>query len=420
MRWNDSLLLPYRVGVDGPFGEREAIHLLHRTEFAATEDRLKSALRQGIEATLDRVMAPSTDEDGNAAMGLRLAFAEDMEGVQAWWIRRMIDSPRPWSERMALFWHDHFACSESKVRDLASLVRQNLMFLECGGGSFARLLDRVMRDVAMLFFLDNNQNSRFSPNENLARELFELFTLGIDNFSESDVREAARALTGWHVVGRRFGFREYHHDTKPKKILGVEADFGAEDLIRLCLDSDHTARLVAGKLCEHFIAPVRGEGMIESLAGLFRKSELDVNRFMRRLFASRLFFGSANPLIKSPVELVVSACRSLEIQPDCLDLARRCSELGEALFEPPSVAGWERGEGWLSSGAMLLRQHLAHHLGDATESRGAVTTASVRRLYLRMIGVAPDGATLKWLSGRAADEAGLVAGILELPEAQTW
>ncbi|MCA9319893.1 MAG: DUF1800 domain-containing protein [Planctomycetes bacterium] len=413
----EDLLLPYRVGVDGPFGAVEATHLLARTEFGAAPERLEDVLALGLEKSLLQILQDTPAHDPWAAMGLRMAFAENRAGLQAWWLRRMIDTPAPWHERLAHFWHDHFACSDDKVHDLASMTRQNLVFLAHGNGSFGTLLHEIMKDPALLFFLDNGENSRLAPNENLARELLELFTVGIGHFDEADVKQAARALTGWGVFGRRFAFVKAMHDDGEKAVLAESGAFDGAGLVEVCLRSKWTAQSIATKLCQAFVAPVASDAMRSTLGTMFREVDLDVGRFMHRLFGSRLFFASRDRLIKSPCEFVVGLHRSLKIRPDALVLAQRVGQMGEELYFPPSVAGWERGPAWLSSGAVLLRQHFARDLATVS-----IEPPSARDAYRTLRGTPPDARLQTWLDEvtASAGPAEALALVLSLPEMQTW
>ena len=212
---SDERLLPYRVGIDGPFGAAEARHLLGRSSFGASPSALKELQRRGLEAGLEEIFEDE-EESGSyrstLKLGDRLAKRGDIDGLKAQWALRFLRSRHGLRERLALFWHDHFATSNTKVADAALMQRQNELWRSEGMGSFATLLEKALRDPALLIWLDADRNLRRAPNENFARELFELFSLGLGGFDETDVREAARAFTGWGVEQGRFRFERRQHD----------------------------------------------------------------------------------------------------------------------------------------------------------------------------------------------------------------
>jgi uncharacterized protein (DUF1800 family) len=303
----------------------------------------------------------------------------DVLRSKAWWIYRMYFSPDPLGERLTLLWHNHFATSNVKVNDLAAMRRQNQLFRELGRGPFGKLLNAVVRDPALLFWLDAQTNRKGHPNENLARELMELFTLGIGHYIEADVKEAARALTGWAVpekvpdmgfVRPSIGDAKYHedaaqHDEGEKTILGRKGPWKATDLVRLLLEHPATARRLAARLCESFMgeAAVDAAG-IEALAAGLREHDLDVGWAVATVLRSRAFFAEANlgNRVLGPVEFVLGPARALELfdpPPSTLLLADWCGRMGQDLFYPPNVGGWSGGRAWISTRAMIVRANYA-------------------------------------------------------------
>jgi uncharacterized protein (DUF1800 family) len=376
--------LPWTPDAQQPWNLKWAEHLYRRAAFGATWNELQRAISQGPEKTLDRLL---TGGDGREDFDqLMDAFApeapfyqpfEDNSSLQGWWLYRMIHTPHPFQERMTLFWHNHFATSIVKVRQPALMKQQNFLLRKHALGKLRPLVLDISRDPAMLIWLDSNSNVKGKPNENYARELLELFTLGVGNYTESDIREAARAFTGWHTSGddnlsnvnvaRTFAFRKFLHDDGPKTVLGQTGAWNGDDVVRVVLEQPAAARFLVRKLYRHFIGEsvVPPDRLIEPLAEQFRKSEYDVAALMRTLLRSRHFFSefAYRQRIKSPVEFLVGLLRTLEGKNQgegaTLPLPVSMNSLGQTLFAPPSVKGWDGGKAWLNSATLLARHNLA-------------------------------------------------------------
>jgi uncharacterized protein (DUF1800 family) len=288
--------------------------------------------------------------------------SRDLRRLQAWWVYRMLLGPDPLSERLALLWHNHFATSARKVGMV--VLRQNQIFRRLCRAPFGELLGEVARDPALLLWLDAQANRRGSPNENLARELMELFTLGIGHYTERDVRDAARALTGWTVVDGAFRQDDARHDSGEKTILGRTGPWGGADLLRILLAHPATAQRLAGRLCEFLM----GEGVVSAealtaLANGLRRHNLDVGWAVQTVLRSEAFFAAANlgTRVLGPVEYVLGACQALEIKPppNTLVLAVFIGSLGQEPFCPPNVGGWPGGRSWLGARAVIGRSNFA-------------------------------------------------------------
>ena len=285
----------------------------------------------------------------------------------------MLLGPDPLGERLALMWHNHFATGNQKVNDLAAMRRQNEIFRRHARAPFGELLNAAVRDPALLIWLDAPANRKGHPNENLARELMELFTLGIGHYSEADVKEAARALTGWTVADGAFREDAANHDAGEKTILGQSGKWAGSDLVRLLLEHPATARRLAGRLCETFM----GEGSVRSqdvdeLAEGLRAHHLDIGWGVATVLRSRAFFAAANlgTRVVGPVEFVVGAVRALgclDPAPSTLVLADWAARLGQDLFYPPNVGGWAGGRSWLSSRGLIARMNFAAALVSGRE-----------------------------------------------------
>jgi uncharacterized protein (DUF1800 family) len=364
-----------------PWNFVRASHLHRRAGFSATWGEIERDLADGPELSVTRLLKGSARADGRrddfAAMadviGDAAVASGDANRLKAWWLFRMLFSPEPLREKLALVWHNHFATSNVKVRDLGLMRRQNELFRAHGMGKFGELLKAVVKDPAMLVWLDADSNRKGKPNENLARELMELFTLGtgnrgrdsLGNYTEEDVKEAARALTGWTVVRGEFQFREDRHDDGEKTILGQSAKFDGDGLLDLLLGQRATARRIAWRLCSCFMGEdvVSGAALEELAAGL-EDHDLDVGWAVETILRSELFFSDSNigSRVKGPAEFVISAVRALELfdrPPSTLILAEWCTRCGADLFYPPNVGGWNEGRAWLSSRTIVARSNFA-------------------------------------------------------------
>ena len=287
--------------------------------------------------------------------GIREAFIQ----MSTAWMDRMATGPGQLREKMALFWHGHFACRTRRPDDslqLLNTIRQHAL------NKFPDLLLAVSREPAMLQFLNNQQNRKEHPNENFAREVMELFTLGRGNYSETDVKEAARAFTGWSYDGENnFVFRPRQHDDGPKTFLGHSGNLSGEEVLTIIMQQPAAATFIVTKMYRFFVNDVPNPAHIEELAVAFRKSHYDIADLAERLFSADWFYDSANVggRIKSPVELIAGLRRTLNLQvANKLPLLGYQKALGQTLFMPPNVAGWPGGRNWIDSSSLLLRLQL--------------------------------------------------------------
>ena len=279
-----------------------------------------------------------------------------------WWANRMLSTNRPLEEKLTLFWHGHFATGENKTRDYRMMLKQNAMFRAHAAGNLRELLVGILKDPGMLVYLDNGENIKSHPNENFGRELLELFSMGVGNYSERDVREAARAFTGWTNDVLEFKFDAAQHDAGPKTFLGQTGPFNGEDIIDIILKQPVTAEFVSAKLYRFFVrdevsAPVRA-----GLGQTFRDSGYQVKPLLKQIFLSKDFYSepATATQIKSPVQLVVSTYKKLGLRevPTIPDFGRMTAGLGQALFDPPNVAGWAGGRTWITPSTLLQRGNL--------------------------------------------------------------
>jgi uncharacterized protein (DUF1800 family) len=389
-------------------GIDDARHLLYRTGFDARLDEIetyaKLSRREAVERLLEprhaepRTSAPDWASGWEPPPRLAQASAEERKRFQqqlierglelkGWWVREMRATPAPLAERMTLFWHNHFTSSLQKVRSPLLMYRQNALLRRHALGSFAELLRAVAKDPAMLVYLDGASNRRGQPNENFAREVMELFTLGEGNYTELDVKEAARAFTGWSLDRARgeFVFRPLLHDDGAKTVLGREGPLRGEDVIEILLAQPQTARFVLGKLWREFVsagpASERERIELEHAARVFRETGWSIRLALRELLTSEAFWAGANraALIKSPADLVIGTLRQFEIDfSDPLPFVVLLRQLGQDLFAPPNVRGWPGGHAWINSQTLLARKAFLERLLRVDEAR--ITMASMERL----------------------------------------
>jgi hypothetical protein len=275
----------------------------------------------------------------------------------------MVATEQPLQEKLALFWHGHFAVNEGKVRDYRKLLQQLELFHAHGNGSFRDLMVAVAQDPAMLAFLDAGVNVKGAPNENFAREIMELFTMGVGNYSEQDIREAARAFTGWNFDGLEFVVNVDQHDAGEKQFLGQRGNFDGIEVIDIIMDQPVTAEYMAAKLYRFFVRQQISPALQAELGNVLRDADYDVASFLETLFLSRDFYSPASvgTHIKSPVELAVSTYRKLGLDdaPGVPDFNRATGALGQTLLRPPTVAGWGEGQSWITPGLLLERGNFA-------------------------------------------------------------
>jgi uncharacterized protein (DUF1800 family) len=363
----------YEPTIEAPWDLRRVVHLHRRAGFAASWAEIERDLKDGPDASINRVLTGSSRagvvvEDFESMAGLLADAAVasgDINRLRAWWIFRMLASPDPLAERLTLMWHDHFATAVSKVEDLALMRRQNDTFRRLARAPFGDLLNASMREPALLLYLDAPSNRKGHPNENLSRELMELFTVGIGSFTEADVKEAARALTGWTVDDREFREIASRHDAGEKTLLRHKGRLSGSDLLSILVDEPATAVRLARRLCGLFM----GERAIDERATMLLADDLhahrlDVGHAVETVLRSQAFFASDNirSRVVGPVEFVIGACRAFvpaPSMPSTLLLADWTDRLGQQLFEPPNVGGWPGGRAWLTPRSLVGRANFA-------------------------------------------------------------
>lgn len=332
---------------------------------------IASNVLDGLGKGIDDVVKMAQDPEKNKEQRKKMQQAnrEGIRNLNLAWLREMTNSNEQLREKMSLFWHGHFACRVINVyyqQLLLDEIRQHAL------GNFGDLLRAVSRSAAMINFLNNQQNRKKHPNENFAREVMELFTLGRGNYTENDVKEAARAFTGWGAnIKGEFQFRPFQHDDDPKTILGKTGRFDGDDMIDILLEQKQTARFITTKIWRYFVNEQKVDTeKVNWLADRFYTSGYDISKLMRDIFSASWFYDAAHigSKIKSPVELVVGMQRIMPMtlqNEDILLYVQRA--LGQILFYPPNVAGWPGGRQWIDSSTLILRLRMPRLIFDAEE-----------------------------------------------------
>ena len=395
-----------------PWNLRRVHHLHRRAGFGANWAELQRDLNAGPDAAIDRILDAAqhtkravSETDGGDSKVLATSVTKfeslqqligdaavtsgEINRLEAWWFYRMLYSGDPLTERMTLMWHNHFATSNLKVQNIALMKRQNDKLRTHALSKFGELLPAVVKDAAMMVWLDAKANRKEQPNENLARELMELFTLGAGHYSETDVKEVARALTGWTVRRDEFANVDAYHDDGSKKILGRQGKFDGDDVLKILLDHEAVATRIASRLCEMFF----GEGIItdqqtQTLAAGLRERDLDVRWAVETILRSELFFADANigNRVMDPIQFMLTPLRALEIlepPPSTLLLAEWSAKLGQNLFQPPNVFGWPGGRSWLTTRTMIGRANYISTLcnGELHRPNRSLSVKSLAERY---------------------------------------
>ena len=390
------------------FGFDQARHLLWRAGFGATPAQISAIASMGPERAVDylletpdaggaapaadlfdrNIMRPYNEEERRMAANARRSRDEDtlarlramrqqaqvqdrrqMREIQRWWLTRMIETPRPLEEKMTLFWHGHFATSYRTIEDSYHMYLQNQRFRRHALGNYGELLHEIIKDPAMLAYLDNNDSRKGRPNENLARELMELFSMGVGNYSENDIKEGARALTGYTFRDDEFVLDRDNHDGGRKRIFGRTGEYNGESFVTAILAQRATGVYMTRKLYAFFVSDLPDDprdfspavnSVLDKMRTTFVRQRYAITPLLRELFLSRHFYSDAvvGQRIKSPAELVVGGVRELRTPVrELTTLLDAMALMGQSLFFPPSVAGWAGGRAWINTSTMFVRQN---------------------------------------------------------------
>ena len=424
------------------WGAKSAAHLLSREAFASTPCEAERLAAQPLEKAVDGVLEsaasvkppavpdwvkvpwvntervyPDTTAEQRRENHRKTGERQNRERNQlrCWWLKEMIAGPAPLREVMTLFWHGHFTTATNKVFIAQAIYDQNVTLRKHALGNFRDFLKAITLDAAMMLYLDMEDSDKKKPNENYPRELLELFTLGEGNYTERDIKEIARALTGWTLNapagsppkpkapadapafardGLVAKLLPEHHDNGEKTILGKTGKFGVEEVIDILVRHEQTARFLARRMITFFGAADPGNLLRQRMARTFRESGYEIRPMLRELLVSPEFYSPASRgnQIKSPVQLLVGACRQLQldVEPTPL-LAEATAAMGQELFRPPNVKGWPGGKDWISTGTLAVRHHLPESLLDGKAPNGLEPIG--RERFLTLPADATAGAT---------------------------
>jgi uncharacterized protein (DUF1800 family) len=406
---------PYDPGPGDPWDLGKVAHLHRRAGFGANWAELERDRKVGPAECVDRLLNPPgpTPAEREALDGLRAgvlnATEMQVERLKAYWLYRIVFAPDPLREKMTLFWHGHFATSNRKVQNVERMLAQNELFRRHALGDFRELATAILSEPAMLVWLDGIGSRKEKPNENFAREFLELFTLGLGHYTEADIRQAARALTGWVKDGDEGNyaapvrFDPVGFDDGVKTFLGRTGPWRAPDIARLTLEQPAAALHLARKLFRFFVRDDQepGTDLLEPLAKEIRRNGYSIRHALGVILRSQHFYSAEvrRHLIKSPVELSAGLVRVLEVprsRIDLVNLATVCDRQGQSLFYPPNVKGWDGGRSWISSATLLARSNWATDLVWGNP-------------FLAIEPLDP----LTWAAGHAIASEGVVAGLID-------
>jgi uncharacterized protein (DUF1800 family) len=390
------LLQEYQPSDSDPFDRIKAAHLLNRAGFGGTEQEIAQVLKLGPRRAVEWMLGfpdapaekqtPTDVPDLSSIQGdyprnylqrrllyrgkteeerkelnqmLRRRNREALEQMTAWWLKRMAYGPHPLQEKLTLFWHGHFTTSARDERQTNLMWRQNETLRQYAAGNFRQFLHAISRDPAMLDYLNNTQNRKQHANENYAREVMELFTLGIGHYTEQDIRQSARAFTGWTHNGEDYVFQKRQHDYGTKTFLGHTGDFNGDDILEIILRQPACAPFVAGELYQYFTTEADLEpALASSLGDIFRGANFQLRPLLRTILCSRAFYSPQvmGAQIKSPVQLTIGTIRMLNLEmPPARMVMGALDRMGQVPLAPPNVKGWPGGRMWINTSTLFVR-----------------------------------------------------------------
>jgi uncharacterized protein (DUF1800 family) len=427
-------LRKFQPSASTPWNRAKAAHLLSRAGFGGPPDEIDRLAALPFQTAVDALLNfesvadsdfPTTDfaeirelyaeflrlrqsragEPALRQQNQRIIRAniQKVQELRAAWVARMIQTRRPLQERLVLFWHGLLVSGLPEVRVAEHMAMQLDLFRRSAAGNFKQLILDISRDPAMLGYLDNDTNRRGRPNENYARELMELFTLGVGNYSEADVKESARAFTGWTFAGNQFVFQRNQHDDGQKTFLGRTGNFDGTDVIDIIFEQPAAARHLSRKLFEHFAYLGPEESVVNGLAEIFKRTNWDVKSVLRAIFQSDLFYSekAVRAQVKSPARLAVGAVQATGAQIPEQALVRAMDLMGQALLYPPNVGGWPAGKGWINTATILVRYNFSNLLlGGAMPGVGGRRQAPARIDWIDASKAKTCGAVIDQLANR--------------------
>ncbi len=389
------------------WNEATAAHLLNRAAFGGTPEEIEATRRKGLALAVRDLVdvrsetaelpppkwahprniaairmeareAKANPDAENKKRELRMMEGEEIVDLRRWWLERMMNGPAPLLEKMTLFWHGHFATSAQKVRDMYWMWLQNDTLRRHALGNFATLTKKISRDPAMMIYLDLQQNRPVHPNENWARELMELFTVGIGNYTEDDIRESARAFTGYRLdlTNQQFRFVPRQHDPTNKTFMGHTGPLDGDNIIDILVSKPACAQFIGRKLWRYFVEDEPSNAIVDLVAKTIRAHGFEMRPVLHEIFSSAEFYSerAMRAQIKSPVQYIVQTCKQLDAPlPSPIVAQNAMRQMGQLLFAPPNVKGWDGGKTWITTSTLLFRYNFANYLinGDAILPPGA-------------------------------------------------
>jgi uncharacterized protein (DUF1800 family) len=387
---------------DSKWDQTTAGHLLNRAGFGGTPTEIEAIRKKGLAAAVrdfvevksdaanvtppswahprniqaQRMEIKAAKERGENFQGkarqVRMMEGDEILDLRRWWLDRMLNGPVPLLEKMTLFWHGHFATSIQKVHDAYWMWLQNDTLRRNAFGNFGAIVKKISRDPAMMIYLDLQQSRQEHPNENWARELMELFTVGIGNYTEQDIRESARAFTGYRVdmTTQQFRFAPFQQDHRPKTFMGRTGNLNGDDIIDILVSKPACAQFIGRKLWRFFVEDDPSAEMVDLIAERLRAHNFEMRPVLREIFSSAEFYSDRvmGSQIKSPVQYIVQTSKLLDAPPPAPIAAQNAMrQMGQILFAPPNVKGWDGGKTWISTSTLLFRYNFANYLinGDA-------------------------------------------------------
>ena len=384
------------------WNDETAAHLLNRGAFGGTPGEIEAARKKGLAAVVRELVDVNTDaanvpppawahprniraqrmeikaakDQGQnfqeKAREVRMMESENILDLRRWWLERMMTGPAPLLEKMTLFWHGHFATSVQKVKDAYWMWLQNDTLRRNALGNFATLVKKISRDPAMMIYLDLQQNRKEHPNENWARELMELFTVGIGNYSEQDIRESARAFTGYRIdmTTQQFRFAPMQQDRRPRNFMDRTGALNGDEIIDILVNKPACAQFIGRKLWRFFVEDEPSPQIVDAIASSIRAHNYEMRPVLRKIFSSAEFYSVRvmRTQIKSPIQYLIQTSKLLETQlPSPIVAQNAMRQMDQILFAPPNVKGWDGGKAWISTSTLLFRYNFASYLinGDA-------------------------------------------------------
>jgi len=377
---------------------------MRRGGFGAKPSEIKELVELGPAKTIDRILSKNNTqaleafEQESSQIVSAVRSGGSIDSLAAWWLHRMIHTPSPLIEKITLFWHGHFATGADKVNDIELMVQQNKLLREHALGDFRKMVHEVSKDPAMLLYLDSASNRKTHPNENYARELMELFCLGEGNYTEQDVQQLARCFTGWEIRRKSFRFNPYQHDSGLKTLLDRQGIESGQEAIDAVLAHRSMPTFIAGKLVRFFVCdePNPTPEFLEPLAEVFRKSQFTIEPLVRTILSSKLMLSdwSVGKKVRSPIDFMVESIRSLQVTTNLDRLAKGLDGIGQALFNPPNVKGWDGGRAWINSSTLIGRSNLIVDLLREPATRFGRTDLAA---WLKSQQLTDQNQWLKWL-----------------------